>query len=60
MPSENGGFLQVSGLTSHNYMLKSQGDGFNMFGDAKILQDDARAEAGASGCLFVKKQGVLL
>lgn len=87
VPSENGGFLQVSGLTyeihpdipdgctqdenglwtghegeyrvqnvmvgdkpldldatytlaSHNYMLKSQGDGYNMFGDAKILQDE--------------------
>ena len=87
VPSENGGFLQVSGLTyeihtdvpdhctqdenglwtghegeyrvknvtvggkalelektytvaTHNYMLKQQGDGYNMFGDAKILQDE--------------------
>ena len=87
VPSENGGFLQVSGLTyeihtylpnactqndeglwtghegeyrvknvmvgdepldlektytlaSHNYMLKDQGDGFNMFQDINILQDE--------------------
>lgn len=87
VPSESGGFLQVSGLTyeihldvpnnclnndeglwtghegeyrvqnvmvgeepldlektytlaSHNYMLKDQGDGYNMFGGANILQDE--------------------
>lgn len=87
VPSENGGFLQVSGLTyeihtdvpngcledenglwaghegdyrvqnvmvgsepldlektytlaSHNYMLKSQGDGYNMFQDTPIIQDE--------------------
>ena len=87
VPSENGGFLQVSGLSyeihtylpnactqneeglwtghdgeyrvqnvmvgeepldlektytlaSHNYMLKDQGDGFNMFQNIKILQDE--------------------
>ena len=25
-------------VATHNYMLKQQGDGYNMFGDAKILQ----------------------
>lgn len=87
VPDENGGFLQVSGLTyeihpdvpdgctqdengmwtghegeyrvqnvtvagepidlsktytlaSHNYMLKQQGDGYAMFGDAELLQDE--------------------
>ena len=90
-PSENGGFLQVSGLTyeihtdipnnctqndeglwtghegeyrvqnvmvgdepldlektytlaSHDYMLKNQGDGFNMFGGAKLLQDRVKLD----------------
>lgn len=27
-------------VTSHNYMLKQQGDGYNMFGDANITQDE--------------------
>ena len=27
-------------VATHNYMLKQQGDGYNMFGDAKILQDE--------------------
>lgn len=58
---ENGGFVEVSGdrrvknvkvgdepidpeatytLASHNYMLKSGGDGMNMFMDNKLLQDE--------------------
>ena len=27
-------------LASHNYMLKNQGDGYNMFQDLNILQDE--------------------
>ena len=91
VPGENGGFLQVSGLTyeihtyiessctsddkggftgvtgeyrvknvkvggedlvldktytlaSHNYMLKSGGDGINMFTDNKVLQDEVKLD----------------
>ena len=91
MPGENGGFLQVSGLTyeihtyiessctsndkgaftgvtgeyrvknvkvhgedldltktytlaSHNYMLKSGGDGISMFTDNKVLQDEVKLD----------------
>ena len=91
VPGENGGFLQVSGLTyeihtyiessctsddkggftgvtgeyrvknvkvggedldlertytlaSHNYMLKSGGDGINMFTDNTVLQDEAKLD----------------